>query len=99
MKLRWISVILALALVVAVFAVLPVPLVLAATTYSLAGQPGPRPDEQLELEPGAVVVRLPANFTSGDVFVIQNGHRHDDDSSMDRVWERRGKFRSKVAVS
>ena len=50
MKLRWISVILALALVTAVFAVL-IPRC-GGDDVLLAGQPGPRPDEQLELEPG-----------------------------------------------
>ena len=73
MKLRWVSVILALALVAAVFVVLPPRRGVGGDDVLLAGQRGSRPDSSWNSNRGGGG-STPANFTGGDVFVIQNGH-------------------------
>jgi hypothetical protein len=73
MKGKWITVLVSLALVVGLFGVLPAPKALAATTYYSQGSLAPDLTSSWNSNRGGGG-STPANFTSGDVFVIQNGH-------------------------
>lgn len=74
MKIRWLPVMLALALAAAAFAAFPAPRALAAgVIYYSQGSLAPNLTSSWNTVRGGGG-SAPANFTGGDIFVIQNGH-------------------------